>query len=80
MTDITLADAKAHLSELLNRVADGDSVRITRRGKPIAQLSAVLPARKPVDLQALRALTDAMPEQAETAAETVRRMRDGARY
>lgn len=80
MTDVTLADAKARLSELLNRVVDGDSVRITRRGKPIAQLSAVAPTRTPVDLQALRALTDAMPKQTETAAETVRRMRDGARY
>ncbi len=80
MTDVTLADAKAHLSEILNRVADGDTVRITRRGKPIARLSADTAARAPVDLSALRALTEAMPEQAETAAETVRGMRDDARY
>lgn len=80
MTDVTLADAKAHLSELLNRVVDGDSVRITRRGKPIARLSAVASARAPVSLSALRALTDTMPEQTETAAETVRGMRDDARY
>lgn len=70
----------AHLSDLLNRVVDGDSVRITRRGKPIAQLSAFTAARAPVDLSALRALTDTMPEQTETGAETVRGMRDDARY
>lgn len=46
MMDVTLADA--HLSELLNRVVYGESVRITRRGKPIAQLSAVTSARAPV--------------------------------
>lgn len=80
MTDVTLADAKAHLSEILNRVADGDTVRITRRGKPIARLSADAAARTPINLAALRALTDAMPEQTETAAETVRGMRDDARY
>lgn len=80
MTDVTLADAKAHLSELLNRVADGDTLRITRRGKPIARLSAATAARAPVNLSALRALTEAMPEQTETAAATVRGMRDDARY
>ncbi len=41
MTDVTLATAKAHLSELVSRVAQGDSVRITRRGKLVAQLSQV---------------------------------------
>lgn len=76
MMDVTLADARAHLSELLNRVVYGESVRITRRGKPIAQLSAVTCARAPVSLSALRALTDTMPEQTQTAAETVRGMRD----
>ena len=80
MSDVTLADAKAHLSELVNRVAGGDEVRITRRGKPVARLSSVTPARTPVDLAALRTLTDAMPMQTQTAAQTVRGMRDGARY
>ncbi|THD60866.1 type II toxin-antitoxin system prevent-host-death family antitoxin [Phenylobacterium sp.] len=80
MTDVTLASAKAHLSELVSRVAQGDSVRITRRGKPIAQLSQVAPPRAPIDLDGLRALTDTMPVQTETAAVTIRSMRDGERY
>ncbi len=80
MTDVTRANAKAHLSELVSRVALGDSVRITRRGRPIAQLSQVASQRVPVELGALRALTDSMPLQTETAAEAVRRMRDGERY
>ena len=80
MTDVTLADAKAHLSELISRVVEGDAVRITRRGKPVAQLTSVAKRRAPVDIIALRALTDSMPPQTETAAVTVRRMRDDARY
>ncbi|MFI4976217.1 MAG: type II toxin-antitoxin system Phd/YefM family antitoxin [Caulobacterales bacterium] len=80
MADVTLADAKARLSELVARAAQGDSVRITRRGKPVAQLGPLPSARKPVELAALQAVTDAMPLQTETAAETVRRMRDEARY
>ncbi len=80
MADITLADAKARLSELVTRVAAGDGVRITRRGKPVAQLTQVQTLRRPVDLAALRAVTEAMPKQDEAAADLIRRMRDGERY
>ncbi len=38
MNAMSLAEAKAHLSELLDRVEAGDSVEITRRGKPVARL------------------------------------------
>jgi len=43
MGDVSLAAAKAHLSELVERAAAGDPIRITRRGKPVAQL---LPIRE----------------------------------
>ena len=36
--DVSLADAKNHLSELLRSVEEGESVLITRNGKPVAQL------------------------------------------
>jgi len=80
MADIPLADAKARLSELVARAEAGDPVRITRRGRPVAQLTAVADARKPVDVAALRRLTEALPRQPETAAALVRRMRDEDRY
>jgi prevent-host-death family protein len=41
MAAVNLADAKAHLSELVDRVEAGDSIDITRRGKPVARLTAV---------------------------------------
>lgn len=80
MADIPLADAKARLSELVARAAAGDTVRITRRGKPVAQITAIDVERKPIDVAALKRLTDAMPMQAESAGDFVRRMRDEDRY
>jgi len=79
MDRINLADAKAHLSELLDRVEAGDSIDITRRGKPVARLSAAVGPRKRIDVALLRALTATMPPQAEGAADLVRSMRDGDR-
>jgi prevent-host-death family protein len=80
MGSVNLADAKAHLSELVERAAAGDPVCITRRGKPVAQITAAETPRKRIDLSALRALTDAMPLQRESARNLVRRMRDEDRY
>ncbi|MDE2391773.1 MAG: type II toxin-antitoxin system prevent-host-death family antitoxin [Rhodospirillales bacterium] len=80
MGSINLADAKAHLSELVERAAAGEAVRITRRGKPVAQIVAADLPRKPVNLAALQALTASMPRQATPARETIREMRDEARY
>lgn len=36
---VNVAEAKAHLSELLARVEAGETVVIARRNKPVAQLS-----------------------------------------
>lgn len=82
MTDktVSIADAKAHLSELADRAAAGETVVITRRGKPVARLSGAAQPRKPVDLGRLRRLTTSMPEQPEDAATLVRRLRDASRY
>jgi prevent-host-death family protein len=72
--NVNLADAKAHLSKLVERAAAGDTVRITRRGKPVAQITAVQTPRKRIDLSALRAMTDRMPAQRESARDLVRRL------
>lgn len=80
MNRISLADAKAHLSELIDRVEAGDSIDITRRGKPVARLTAVAQPRKRIDLSQLRSLTSTMPPASEDAAELVRKMRDSDRY
>jgi prevent-host-death family protein len=43
MKSVSVADAKARLSELIDQLADGEELVITRHGQPIARL--VLPAR-----------------------------------
>ena len=78
--NINIADAKAHFSELVEQAAAGETVVLTRRGRPIARMSALDHPRKPVDAQRLRALTESMPQQTEDAATLVRRMRDDERY
>jgi prevent-host-death family protein len=80
LDDVPLADAKAHLSELVERAARGGDVRITRRGKPVARITGIDREPKPIDLAGLRALTDAMPKQREPARDWLRSVRDGSRY
>ena len=80
MTEVSLAAAKARLSDLVQRATQGEDVRITRRGKPVARIVAVATPRKPINLAGLRALTDAMQAQPEPARDWLRRVRDDARY
>ncbi len=80
MGAINLADAKAHLSKLVDRVQAGGSIDIIRRGKPVARLTAVARPRKPIDAALLHALTATMPPQSQSAADLVRSMRDSDRY
>jgi prevent-host-death family protein len=80
MKRINLADAKANLSELVEQAAAGEPVCIMHRGKAVAQLTAVEVGRKRIDPSALRAMTDAMPVQPESARDFVRRMRDNDRH
>jgi len=77
---VSLADAKARLSELSALAEAGETVVITKRGRPVARLSPPSVVRRPVDLARLRRLTDGMPRQAEDAGEFMRRLRDDARY
>lgn len=80
METVNLADAKARLSELIERAEAGEIVRITRRGKPVAEITPVKAPRKKIDMESLRALTDSMPRQQEPARVFIRKMRDRERY
>jgi prevent-host-death family protein len=79
MDRISLAEAKAHLSELVDRVEGGEAIDITRRGKAVARLTAARGPRKPVDAALLKALTDGLPP-AGSSADLVRAMRSGDRF
>lgn len=80
MDGINLADAKAHLSELVDRAAAGDTIDILRRGKPVARLEAAKRPRKTIDAARLRKLTDSLPAQTQSAGDFTRAMRDDDRF
>jgi prevent-host-death family protein len=73
---ISVTDAKAHLSEILDRVERGEEILITRRGTAVARLSAVMKPRKPIDWSRLDAFRASLPMSRERSADLIRRMRD----
>lgn len=77
---VSLREAKAQLSELAERAAQGVDIVIAKHGRPAARLTAALTARKRVDLVALRELTASQPRQRESAGRAIRKIRDEARY
>ncbi len=80
MRAIGLVDAKAHPSQPTDRVEAGASIDITRRGKAVARLTAVIKPRERIDAALLSSLTASMPAQVQGAADLVRSIRDGDRY
>lgn len=79
-TTTSLADAKAHLSELTDRAERGEEFIITKRGRPVAILTAVQQPKRPLNVDLARSLVERLPAQPEPAADAVRRMRDQDRY
>lgn len=66
MISVPLAQAKNRLSELIGRVERGETVAVTRRGKPVAQL-VVFPTDAP----------NQQREQVRQAFERLRQLRSG---
>ncbi|MFI5427970.1 type II toxin-antitoxin system Phd/YefM family antitoxin [Aeromicrobium sp. UC242_57] len=48
---VSVAEAKAHLSELLDAVEKGEHVQITRRGRPVADLIPKQRQRMPITME-----------------------------
>ena len=76
MVTVNLAQAKARLSELLDKVEAGQEVVITRRGKAVAHLSAAIRPKKRLPLRELEAFRAAMPRLRRPSAELLRELRD----
>ena len=76
MQTVSVADAKARLSEILARVEGGGEVVITRRGQPVARLTGFRRPNKPIDFEALDSLRARQPLAITSGVELIRRMRD----
>lgn len=77
MGTVTLAEAETHLSHLLDQVAAGEEIVITRRGHPVARISPVVGDKMPV--RSLAAFRKGMPARSESSAPLIRQMRDDER-
>ena len=80
MKIVELANARCQLSELIDCVARGESIVISKRGRHVARLIGVEAQRQTVDAARLRALTDAMPMARQEAGVVMRQARDAERY
>ena len=76
MQIVSVAKAKARLSEILAEVECGGEVVITRRGHPVARLSPVKYAKKAIDFAALDALRARQPLSRVSSVQLIRKMRD----
>jgi prevent-host-death family protein len=77
MKSLSVAEAKAHLSEILTTIEDnGETVVITRRGQPVAKLSSIQQPRKPIDFGALDSLRTRQRAAGTASVRLIRRMRD----
>ncbi len=74
MITVTLAHAKAHLSELLDEVERGEPFIITRHGRAIANVSSVAPPKQP--LRSMAAFRAARAGWRKSSADLIRNMRD----
>ncbi len=80
MSQVNLAQAKAQLSALVAKAEGGETVCITRRGKPVARLVAAEEPRGKVDIARLQAFTDTLAPQAQSTEAFMSGMRADARY
>jgi prevent-host-death family protein len=76
MLTVNVAQAKARLSEILDRVENGGEVLIARRGQPIARLCPAKRAKKPIDFAALDSVRARQPLSRVSSVRLIRKMRD----
>lgn len=74
MSTVTLAEAKTHLSHLLDQVEAGEEVLITRRGLPIARITPVAKPKHAV--KSLAEFRSRMPHWRKSSTQMLREMRD----
>jgi prevent-host-death family protein len=58
MTTVGAYEAKSRLAQLLDRVAKGERITITRHGVPVAVLSPAEPAKSATAAEAIRELQE----------------------
>ncbi|MFA7243240.1 MAG: type II toxin-antitoxin system prevent-host-death family antitoxin [Sulfuricellaceae bacterium] len=76
MRTVSLVDAKAHFSELLNTVEAGEEIVVTRYGCPVARISPAEKPKQPLPLKRLAALRNTLPAWTEPSVKLVQQLRE----
>jgi prevent-host-death family protein len=82
LATVTLSQARARLSELLDKVESGEEVVVTRHGRPVARIAPVAQRKKqlqPIRFEELAAFRATMPTLSQPSVELLRAMRDEER-
>jgi len=61
LMDVSVAEAKNRLPQLIRAFENGEQVVITRNGKPVAQLAPPPPARRKVRFDGMRGRVELLP-------------------
>jgi len=80
LVTVSVAQAKARLSALLDRVEAGEEVVITRHGRPVANIGPVTRQKQPLPLEKLATFRARMPHWRKDSALLLREMRDDERH
>lgn len=79
MKQVQFSTAKAQLSDLIDEVERGESVQITRHGKPVARLIREDDARRADALRAMREIEEMRKTAPRVTAEEILAWRDEGR-
>ena len=73
---VSVAQAKARLSEILARVESGEEIVITKRGIPVARLCPERRPKKALDLGAIDRVRGSLPRAKGSITELIRQLRE----
>ncbi len=76
MVTVSLAQAKAHLSALLDKVEAGEEIVVTRHGRAVARILSACRPKQPVPLDDLAAFRATMPRLRRSSTALLREARD----
>lgn len=79
MKTVGVSEAKTHLAQLLDDVARGEEVTITRHGQPVARLVSARPTRDPEKVAAAVAQVRVLSRGKHATADEIREWIDAGR-
>lgn len=80
MRHVSLAEAKARLSQLVNQAQEGEIIEITRRGKVVARLVPAEVSRPMIDIEALKRHQASLGGPRESTEDALRAWKGESRY